>query len=81
MHEILTEAPQRICSVAGVYPVGSCRGLFRAEVWHQDQPGVQRKRSKGILTVDDLIELLADELDLLAKIAGRGQELEEKRRE
>ena len=36
---------------------------------------------EGILTVDDLIELLADELDLLAKIAGRGQELEEKRRE
>jgi len=24
------------------------RGLFRAEVWHQDQPGVQRMRSKGI---------------------------------
>ena len=36
---------------------------------------------EGILTIDDLIELLADELAILAKIAGRGQELEEKRRE
>jgi len=63
MHEIQTEA-YSTCSVAGVYPVGSCRGLFRAEVWHQDQPGVQRMRSKGILTVDDFIELIADELDL-----------------
>ena len=35
---------------------------------------------EGILTVDDLIELLADELALLAKIAGRGQEVEGKRR-
>ena len=47
MHEIQTEA-YSTCSVAGVYPVGSCRGLFRAEVWHQDQPGVQRMRSKAI---------------------------------
>lgn len=32
---------------------------------------------EGILTVDDLIELLADELVILAKIAGRGQKFEE----
>ncbi len=32
---------------------------------------------EGILTVDDLIELLANELAILAKIAGRGQEFEE----
>ena len=32
---------------------------------------------EGILTVDDLIELLADELLTLAKIAGRGQKFEE----
>ena len=32
---------------------------------------------EGILTVDDLIELLADELVILAKISGRGQKFEE----
>jgi CBS domain containing-hemolysin-like protein len=32
---------------------------------------------EGILTVDDLIELLADELVILAKISGRGQKYEE----
>ena len=32
---------------------------------------------EGILTVDDLIDLLADELVILAKIAGRGQKFEE----
>lgn len=36
---------------------------------------------EGILTVDDLIELLADELVILAKIAGRGQKFEEENRE
>lgn len=36
---------------------------------------------EGILTVDDLIELLADELVILAKIAGRGQKYEEENRE
>ena len=36
---------------------------------------------EGILTVDDLVELLAEELALLARIAGRGQKLEEERRE
>jgi len=36
---------------------------------------------EGILTVDDIIELLADELALLAEIAGRGQKLEEVRRD
>ena len=36
---------------------------------------------EGILSVDDLIDLLAEELDLLAKIAGRGLELEEEKRE
>ena len=36
---------------------------------------------EGILTVDDLIELLAEELVFLAKIAGRGQALEEEKRE
>ena len=51
------------------------RGIRRMPVINEDG-GLE-----GILTVDDLIELLADELDLLAKIAGRGQELEEKRRE
>ncbi len=53
----------------------SSRGIRRMPVINEDG-GLE-----GILTVDDLIELLADELDLLAKIAGRGQELEEKRRE
>ncbi len=44
-------------------------------------PVVNEKRGlEGTLTVDDLIDLLADEVDLLAKIAGPGQELEEKRR-
>jgi CBS domain-containing protein len=51
------------------------KGIRRMPVINEDG-GLE-----GILTVDDLIELLADELDLLAKIAGRGQELEEKRRE
>ena len=51
------------------------RGIRRMPVINEDG-GLE-----GILTVDDLIELLADELDLLAKIAGRGQELEEKGRE
>ncbi len=32
---------------------------------------------EGILTVDDLIELLADELVILSKITGRGQRFEE----
>ncbi len=32
---------------------------------------------EGILTVDDLIKLLADELNILAKIASRGQKFEE----
>ncbi len=32
---------------------------------------------EGIITVDDLIELLADELVILAKIAGRGKRFEE----
>jgi signal-transduction protein with cAMP-binding, CBS, and nucleotidyltransferase domain len=36
---------------------------------------------EGILTVDDLIDLLAEELALLAKIADRGQALEEVKRE
>ena len=36
---------------------------------------------EGILTVDDLIELLADELVILAKIAGRGKKYEEENRE
>ncbi len=36
---------------------------------------------EGILTVDDLIELLADELVMLANIAGRGQKYEEENRE
>ena len=36
---------------------------------------------EGILTVDDLIELLAEELVILAKIAGRGQKYEEENRE
>lgn len=36
---------------------------------------------EGILTVDDLIELLADELVILAKIAGHGQRFEEENRE
>ena len=36
---------------------------------------------EGILTVDDLIELLAEELGILAKIAGRGQKFEEGNRE
>lgn len=53
----------------------SSKGIRRIPVINEDG-GLE-----GILTVDDLIELLADELDLLAKIAGRGQELEEKRRE
>ena len=35
---------------------------------------------EGILTVDDLIELLAGELTLLAKIAAQGQALERKQR-
>ena len=35
---------------------------------------------EGILTVDDLVELLADELALLAGIAGCGQEQEEESR-
>ena len=51
------------------------KGIRRMPVINEDG-GLE-----GILTVDDLIKLLADELDLLAKIAGRGQELEEKRRE
>ncbi len=51
------------------------KGIRRMPVINEDG-GLE-----GILTVDDLIELLADELDLLAKIAGRGQELEGKRRE
>lgn len=36
---------------------------------------------EGILTVDDLIELLADELVILANIAGRGRQFEEENRE
>ncbi len=32
---------------------------------------------EGILTIDDLIELLADELAILAKISGQGQKFEE----
>jgi CBS domain-containing protein len=36
---------------------------------------------EGILTVDDLIELLADELVILAEITGRGQKYEEENRE
>ncbi len=51
------------------------KGIRRMPVINEDG-GLE-----GILTVDDLIELLADELDLLAKIAGREQELEEQRRE
>jgi CBS domain-containing protein len=51
------------------------KGIRRMPVINEDG-GLE-----GILTVDDLIELLADELDLLAKIAGHGQELEEQRRE
>ncbi len=35
---------------------------------------------EGILAVDDVLELLADELALLAKTSSRGQELEKKRR-
>lgn len=34
---------------------------------------------EGILTVDDLIALLADELILLTKIAGRGKKFEEEK--
>ena len=36
---------------------------------------------EGILTVDDIIELLADELSTLAGITGRSRELEEKKQE
>ena len=36
---------------------------------------------EGILAVDDLIDLLAEELALLAKITDRGQALERERRE
>ncbi|MBI5556553.1 MAG: CBS domain-containing protein [Deltaproteobacteria bacterium] len=35
---------------------------------------------EGILAIDDLLELLAEELTLLAKAAGRGQERERKLR-
>jgi CBS domain-containing protein len=36
---------------------------------------------EGILTVDDIIELLADELSILAAIAGRSREQEQKTRD
>lgn len=36
---------------------------------------------EGILTVDDIIELLADELSMLAAIAGRSREQEQKTRD
>ena len=51
------------------------KGIRRLPVVNEDG-GLE-----GILTVDDLIELLADELALLARIAGRGHELEEEKRE
>ncbi len=50
------------------------KGIRRLPVVNEDG-GLE-----GILTVDDLIELLAEELALLAGIAGRGQELEGERR-
>lgn len=46
------------------------KGIRRLPVVN-DEGGLE-----GILTVDDLIELLADELALLAKITGRGLEVE-----
>ncbi len=51
------------------------KGIRRLPVVNEDG-GLE-----GILTVDDLIDLLAEELALLAKIADRGQALEEERRE
>lgn len=51
------------------------KGIRRLPVVNEDG-GLE-----GILTVDDLVELLADELALLAKIAGRGQDLEKTKRE
>ena len=51
------------------------KGIRRLPVVNDDD-GLE-----GILTVDDLVELLADELTMLAKIAGRGQKLEGERRD
>jgi len=51
------------------------KGIHRVPVVNEDG-GLE-----GILTVDDLIELLAEELAFLAKIAGRGHALEEEKRE
>jgi CBS domain-containing protein len=62
----------------GIWDTLQCmhsKGIRRMPVVNEDG-GLE-----GILTVDDLIDLLAEELALLTKIAGRGQTLEEERRE
>ncbi len=52
----------------------SAKGLRRMPVVN-DKGGLE-----GIITVDDLLELLADEFASLARVGGREQELERQRR-